>query len=108
MKETPNSKHAKGTFLIYQTSLWGVLCSGNFPKTYGNRATEHSNGVTLEESCYPSQKSKHKFMVPTESYLGYMIEQVGLHPLPEKVKAVKDAPCPQTIIKVTSQSLKLL
>ena len=41
-------------------------------------------------------------MVPSVSYLGYLIDQVGLYPLKEKVKAVKDAPCPQNVSELKS------
>ena len=56
----------------------------------------------LEKAGFRAKKSKCQFMVPSVSYLGYLIDQVGLHPLKEKVKAVKDAPCPQNVSELKS------
>ena len=36
-------------------------------------------------------------MVPSVEYLGYQIDAKGLHPLTEKVEAVKDAPSPRNV-----------
>ena len=43
----------------------------------------------LEKAGFRARKSKCRFMVPSVSYLGHLIDQVGLHPLQEKVKAIK-------------------
>ena len=114
---------------VHQTSLWSVLSSWNFPKTDGTRVTGHSKinvivyiedilvtGVDekehlktlslvlprLEKAGFHAKKSKCQFMAPSVSYLGYLINQVGLHPLQEKVKAVKDTPCPQNFSELKS------
>ena len=40
--------------------------------------------------------------MPSVSYLGHLIDQVGLHPLQEKVKAVKEAPSPKIVSELKS------
>ena len=56
----------------------------------------------LEKAGFRAQKSKCRFMVPSVSYLGHLIDQVGLHPLQEKVKAVKEAPSPKNVSELKS------
>ena len=56
----------------------------------------------LEKAGFRSRKSKCKFMCQSVSYLGYLIDEVGLHPLQEKVKAVKEAPSPQNVSELKS------
>ena len=48
----------------------------------------------LEKAGFRTSKGKCKFMIQSVSYLGYRIDQDGLHPLQEKVKAVKEARSP--------------
>ena len=48
----------------------------------------------LEKAGLCTQKSKCKFMVPSVSFLGHKINGEGLHPLPNKVDAVLEAPTP--------------
>ena len=36
-------------------------------------------------------------MKPSVTYLGYQIDKTGIHPMPEKVKAIKEAPSPRNI-----------
>ena len=47
---------------------------------------------------------KHKccFMAPSVSYLGYVIDSKGLHPLPDKVQAIQDAPTPRNVQELKS------
>ena len=45
---------------------------------------------------------KCKFLAPSVSYLGYKIDGEGLHPLPEKVKAIQDAPTPKNVTELKS------
>ena len=53
----------------------------------------------LEKAGFRARKSKCQFMVPSVSYLGYFIDQVGQK---EKVNTVKDAPCPQNVSELKS------
>ena len=41
-------------------------------------------------------------MAPSVVYLGYRIDAQGLHPMPDKEKAVMDAPQPTTITELKS------
>ena len=43
------------------------------------------------------KKHKCQFMVPSVSYLGHLIDAEGLHPLPDKIQAVQDAPAPRNV-----------
>ena len=51
----------------------------------------------LEKAGLRAKKSKCKFMVPSVDYLGHRIDAEGLHPLPDKVKAIDDAPSPTCV-----------
>ena len=48
------------------------------------------------------KKQKCKFMVPTVPYLGHIIDSEGLHPLPEKVEAIHQAPTPNNVTELKS------
>ena len=48
------------------------------------------------------RKLKCQFMVPSVSYLGQLIDQFGLHPLQEKVKAIKEAPSSKNVSELKS------
>ena len=41
------------------------------------------------------KREKCTFLVPSVTYLGYRIDSQGLHPVPEKVHAIQNAPEPQ-------------
>ena len=56
----------------------------------------------LERAGLRAQKQKCKFMSSSVTYLGHMIDQHGLHPLQEKVRAVKDAPYPKNMSELKS------
>ena len=48
----------------------------------------------LEQAGLRVQRNKCIFMAPSVVYLGHMIDEHGLHPVPEKVQAVHEAPSP--------------
>ena len=48
------------------------------------------------------KKNKCKLMVPSVSYLGHVIDANGLHPLPDKVQAIEDAPMPKNVTELKS------
>lgn len=48
------------------------------------------------------KKPKCKFMVPSIHFLGYEIDAQGLHPLPDKVKAIVEAPTPTNVTELRS------
>ncbi|PIK36208.1 hypothetical protein BSL78_26960 [Apostichopus japonicus] len=41
-------------------------------------------------------------MTPSVQYLGHVIDEKGLHPMPEKVKAIKEAPAPRNVTELKS------
>ena len=51
----------------------------------------------LEKAGLRARESKCEFMVPSVSYLGHQIDEDGLHPLPDKVQAVVEAPSPKSV-----------
>ena len=54
-------------------------------------------GLTLNQA-------KSKFLLPSVEYLGHVIDQHGVHPSQEKVKAIKEAPEPHNISELRSFS----
>ena len=56
----------------------------------------------LERSGLRARKSKCLFMAPSVSYLVHKIDAEGLHPLPDKLQAVKAAPTPRNITELKS------
>jgi hypothetical protein len=56
----------------------------------------------LQNANLRAKKAKCKFLAPSVSYLGYKIDGEGLHPLPEKVKAIQDAPTPKNVTELKS------
>ena len=49
----------------------------------------------LQEAGLRLHKGKCEFMVPAVQYLGHKIDAEGLHPAPDKLKAMRNAPTPQ-------------
>ena len=47
-------------------------------------------------------KNKCVFLAPSVSYLGFCIDSQGLHPLPEKVRAIQDSPKPSNVTELKS------
>ena len=56
----------------------------------------------IEESGLRLKKSKCVFLVPSIEYIGYVIDEKGLHPTQEKVRAVQDAPRPTNVTELKS------
>ena len=52
-------------------------------------------GVTLKQA-------KCKFLEPSVEYLGHIIDKDGLHPAPEKVRAIQEAPEPRNLSELKS------
>ena len=48
------------------------------------------------------KRHKCKFMAPSVAYLGYVIDAEGLHPLPDKVQAVQQAPTQRSVMELKS------
>ena len=73
----------------------------------GAMETEHLKSLEevlkrLEKSGLRARKSKCLFMAPSVSYLGLKIDKEGLHPLPDKLQAVRDAPTPRNVTDLKS------
>ena len=56
----------------------------------------------LKEAGLRLKKSKCVFMASSVIYLGYRIDAEGLHPVPEKVQALKEAPTPCNVSELKS------
>ena len=56
----------------------------------------------LESAGLRLNRSKCFFLRPRIEYLGYAIDEEGLHPTEEKVKAIKDAPTPKNVAELRS------
>ena len=94
-------------------STWGIsVCCGKLAAGHPRSSCvyrrcahyrsqwEHAHGSTrrgIEKDGTGLHLSKDKcwFMAPSFEYLGYKIDAHGLHPLPEKVWAIKKAPKPK-------------
>ena len=56
----------------------------------------------LEKASLKVEAKKCEFMRSSVTYLGHRIDAVGLHPLHNKVQAIKDAPKPQSVTELKS------
>ena len=66
----------------------------------GREETEHFESLEkviakLAEAGFVLKKSKCEFCLSSVSYLGHIIDKDGLHPSPEKVRAIQEAPTPK-------------
>ena len=48
------------------------------------------------------KRSKCFFLKPSVEYLGHIIDERGLHPTTEKVKAIQEAPKPKNVAELRS------
>ena len=68
----------------------------------GKNEGEHMSNLKellnwLRQSGLRLKLAKCNFMVSSVDYLGYLIDKDGLHPLPEKVAAILEAPQPKNV-----------
>ena len=68
----------------------------------GATAEEHLQNLDkalsiLETAGIKLNRDKCAFLLPKVEYLGHVIDEQGLHPTEEKVKAIKDAPRPKNV-----------
>ena len=56
----------------------------------------------LEQAGLKVKQSKCAFMRPSVTYLGHKIDAKGLHPLDDRVRAIRDAPTPTSMTKFKS------
>ena len=68
----------------------------------GSNATEHLENLDQILEKFASagirlNRAKCAFMLPKVEYLGHIIDEHGLHPTEEKVKAIKESPTPKNV-----------
>ena len=51
----------------------------------------------LDKAGLRVKMKKREFVKPEVDYLGHKIDKAGLHPLPDKVQAIQDAPTPLSV-----------
>lgn len=56
----------------------------------------------LETAGLRLNRSKCAFLLPKVEYLGHIIDESGLHPTEEKVKAIQEAPAPKNLAELRS------
>ena len=56
----------------------------------------------LSQAGLRAKKNKCLFMASSASYLGHKIDAEGLHPLPDKLEAMKSAPTPTNVTELKS------
>ena len=56
----------------------------------------------LEEAGLLLNRGKRVFMAESVAYLGHIVDAQGLHPNPDKVRAIEEAPPPQCISELKS------
>ena len=61
----------------------------------------------LEKAGLRLKKDKCVNMVPSVTYLGHKIDEEGLHPITEKVKAINAAPPPQNVHQLYKSLLRI-
>ncbi|XP_043944941.1 uncharacterized protein K02A2.6-like [Protopterus annectens] len=54
----------------------------------------------LRETGLRVKRNKCAFMVKEAEFLGYKVDALGLHPLPDKVKAIQEAPAPTNVTEL--------
>lgn len=74
-----------------------------------SRATEAEHLESLEEvlkqlavAGLRAKKNKCKFRAPFVEFLGHLVDEKGIHPLPEKVRAIQQAPTPTNVTELKS------
>ena len=77
-----------------------ILVTGTTEEVHLNTLNEVLN--CLKKAGLRLKKSKCHFMLPSVVFLGHKIDAQGLHPLPEKVKAIKDLPKPRNVSELKS------
>lgn len=87
--------------------LDGVVCFLDDMLISGKTESEHLARLDavlqrLEQNGLRLKLTKCEFMEPRVKYLGYIVDSEGLHPTPEKVQAVKDAPKPKNVQELRS------
>ena len=72
-----------------------ILVTGSTEEEHLENLSEVLN--RLEKAGLKVKMNKCKFLAPSVTYLGHRIDQFGLHPISEKVKAIQKAPAPSNV-----------
>lgn len=56
----------------------------------------------LDKAGLTVKRSKREFFRSSVTYLGHRIDAQGLHPLPERIHAIQDAPAPTSVMALKS------
>uniref|UniRef100_A0A0N5C294 RNA-directed DNA polymerase n=1 Tax=Strongyloides papillosus TaxID=174720 RepID=A0A0N5C294_STREA len=75
--------------------------------TCADNVTTHLQNISeiLDRICIFGMKisiAKRQFAQPSAHYLGFVLDNKGIHPNPDKVKAINDKPIPRTYKEVKS------
>ena len=73
----------------------------------GKTESEHLSTLSkvltkLEEAGLRAHRSKCKFMAKSVVFLGHMIDEHGVHPVKEKIQAIREAPVPRNVSELKS------
>ena len=73
----------------------------------GQTEAEHLHALDevlkrLANAGLRAKKHKCHFMQPKVTFLGHVIDENGLHPIPSKVQAIREAPRPQNVTELKS------
>jgi len=80
--------------------LVDILVTGPHDKTH--LATLEMVLKRISEAGLRARQKKCVFLAQSVIYLGHRIDGEGLHPVPEKIKAVQEAPCPTNVPELKS------
>lgn len=97
---------------IFQRTMEGIL--KDIPKVTvylddilltGKNDQEHLGALDqvlqrLEESGLRLKRGKCKFMEKEVAFLGHQVDATGIHPVPEKVQEVQEAPMPTSVTEL--------
>ena len=53
--------------------------------------------MTLKSAGLRLKKEKCSFMTDSVTFLGHKIDAQGLHPIPDKIEGIKEAPSPKNV-----------
>jgi len=56
----------------------------------------------LKTAGFKLNKAKCAFLLPKVEYLGHIFDESGLHPIQEKVQAIREAPAPKNLAELRS------
>ena len=99
---------------IFQRTMEGVFrhvpgCVNYLDDVYitGNDDEDHLRNLTkalsiCQEKGLSLRKDKCEFMQPEVTFLGYRLDKEGIHPLQDKIQAIRDAPTPKNTQELRS------